>query len=257
MHPDLEVWRDHEGTICAYGGAIGEERWLHLPHLASFHFDGRSVRALAHPPPRPDLIREAYNGSVLPLLLQSSGTQVLHASAVLTDRGVVAFCAESGTGKSTLAFGLSQRGYDLWADDAVAFVASAAAVTSIQLPFALRLRGDDPSPSPAATLSSPSVPDRNDVRPLDVLFVLKRDRTARGIQVLPLPPSRAFPAVLTHAYCFSLRNAEQKRRMVAQYLELVARLPVFEIHFESGLEHVAAVLDEIERAVGQLRMPTL
>src|SRR5829696_203522 len=45
--------------------------------------------------------------------------ETLHASAVVAPAGVVAFCARSATGKSTLAASLHRRGYDLWADDAV------------------------------------------------------------------------------------------------------------------------------------------
>ncbi len=44
---------------------------------------------------------------------------VLHASAVVTETGVVGFIAESGVGKSTLARYLSRQGYRLVADDIV------------------------------------------------------------------------------------------------------------------------------------------
>src|SRR4051794_11133844 len=33
-----EVWRDNDGTVCAYGQVLGEEYWMHLPRLASFRF---------------------------------------------------------------------------------------------------------------------------------------------------------------------------------------------------------------------------
>lgn len=41
----------------------------------------------------------------------------IHASAVLSKSGLNLFCAHSGTGKSTLAFNLYQRGYPLFSDD--------------------------------------------------------------------------------------------------------------------------------------------
>src|SRR5690606_18526516 len=90
----------------------------------------------------PALIQDSYQRCVLPLVLQAAGTEVLHASAVLTPRGVLALCAESGTGKSTLAYGLSRRGYPLWADDAVAFEADETCTNAMPLPFALRLQRD-------------------------------------------------------------------------------------------------------------------
>ncbi len=67
----------------------------------------------------PDSIEDTYRRGVLPLVLQLRGHEVLHASAVSTASGLLVLCGVSGTGKSTFAYGLSRRGYPLWADDAV------------------------------------------------------------------------------------------------------------------------------------------
>src|ERR671935_59558 len=64
-----------------------------------------------------------------------AGREVLHASAVITARGVVAFCAVSTTGKSTIAYQFSRRGYGIWADDALAFDGADRGVTALWLPF--------------------------------------------------------------------------------------------------------------------------
>jgi hypothetical protein len=48
------------------------------------------------------------------------GTELLHASAVETETGVVAFVAGSGCGKSSLAAAFLRQGADLFADDVVA-----------------------------------------------------------------------------------------------------------------------------------------
>ncbi len=68
-----------------------------------------------------------------------------------------------------------------------------------------------------------------------------------AVRRLPLP--RAFAAVLANACCFSLREEERKRRMMHHYLELTARVPVWEVRFRPGLERLPAILDGIERAV--------
>src|SRR5829696_6052636 len=139
---DVEVWRDHDGTVLAYGHIVDGLHWMYLPGLASFCFgqDVEGVMALPHWPVREDLILDTYYRTVLPMALQVRGLEVLHASAVLTPRGVVALCAVSGTGKSTVAFGLSQRGWPLWADDAVVFETSESGARAIPLPFGTRLR---------------------------------------------------------------------------------------------------------------------
>jgi hypothetical protein len=49
----------------------------------------------------------------------AAGYEALHASAVATERGVVAIVAVSGAGKSTLALELVRRGRALFADDTV------------------------------------------------------------------------------------------------------------------------------------------
>jgi len=58
-----------------------------------------------------------FYGTVLTVLLHMHFRFPLHASAVLGKKGLNLFCAKSGTGKSTLAFNLYQRGYPLFSDD--------------------------------------------------------------------------------------------------------------------------------------------
>jgi hypothetical protein len=56
---------------------------------------------------------------------------------------------------------------------------------------------------------------------------------------------------LSHAYCYSLQHAAFKRRMVEHYLDLVARVPVFEIRFRPGLEQLPALADMVEQVAGR------
>jgi hypothetical protein len=65
-----------------------------------------------------------------------------------------------------------------------------------------------------------------------------------------LAPSEAFLGLLTHAYCYSLEDAERNRRMMAQYLELAQAVPVFNVAFRPGFEILPSLLDAIEREVG-------
>jgi len=116
-----EVWRDNAGVICARGILSGAYAWLEFPGTAVFHFDRarRAVIAMPEPSVEDGLLYDNYYRAALPLALQYFGVEVLHASAVRTRLGVVAFCAVSETGKSTAVAVLSRRGYPLWADDAV------------------------------------------------------------------------------------------------------------------------------------------
>jgi hypothetical protein len=147
MLPDFgaaaEVWCDNAGAICARGIATGGDGWMEVPGVAVFRFDRerRAVTAIARPGVEPDLLLDNYHRAALPMALQFFGLEVLHASAVRTANGVVAFCATSETGKSTTVAGLSRRGHALWADDAIPFEIddSPIGVRAMSVPFRLRL----------------------------------------------------------------------------------------------------------------------
>jgi hypothetical protein len=65
-------------------------------------------------------VRHLFLDQILPLILSRRGSLVLHASAVLTEFGVIAFVGASGRGKSTLAARFAGCGYTLVCDDYLA-----------------------------------------------------------------------------------------------------------------------------------------
>lgn len=246
----LEIWRERDGRVAAFGGSLDGSRWMRIPGLAAFVFSGESVTAYPEATDADEAVHDAFRRNVLPMALQVLGYEVLHASAVRGPRGVVAFCAISETGKSTTAYGLSTRGYELWADDAVAFEVEAQGVKALPLAFSLRLReasatyyGVEPDsfqlgePEPAA---------------LAALCVLERigdAGNASGARIERLSATEAFSSLLTHAYCFSLEDVDRKEQMLRTYMALAAALPVFRVGLETGLEKVPAMLDMIEREI--------
>jgi hypothetical protein len=193
------------------------------------------------------------------MALQVSGREVLHASAVRAPTGVVALCADSGTGKSTIAFGLSSRGYSLWADDLVAFEIADHGSRAISLPFNVRLRPPavalfdlDASLLPAAA-SDDGVTAGAETAPLVAICILRREESPTAkVAIRPLASAEAFAAVLSHAWSFALQNSQHKRRMINHYLELVAQILVFEVSFPSGLENLPATLDAINQLVEEI-----
>jgi hypothetical protein len=203
------------------------------------------------------ILRDTYYRSVLPMALQVRGLEVLHASAVRTPRGVIAFCAASETGKSTIAYGLSRHGAELWADDAVAFDTARQSVAALPLPFYMRLR----APAAAYFGESPATPLHwgdnvgSEPMPLTTLYILRHvaatDRVRRAIR--RLSPSDAFTTVLPHAYCFTLRDLTRKRRMLRQYLDLVLRVPIFELCFRPDLEDLPALLDDLTYSINDIQ----
>ena len=256
---DAQAWQGPGGAVLAHCSVLDGRHRVDLPGLVTFLFDADAleVRAIPHPPARPEAIREVYGHSVLPLVLQALGIEVLHASAVLTSGGVVAVCGASGMGKSTVAYGLYRRGYPLWADDAVALRASVAAIDAIPLPFDVRLRpaaallfGYGARPRRLAGEPPLAVRDGGEPARLRAVCVLDRvSTTGGGTAVGRLRPSAAFAALLPHAYCFGLSDPERKRRMLGRYLDLAARLPVFRVRRADDLDTLPSTLDGIERTL--------
>ena len=249
----VTVWRDQNGAVCGYGHSNGSEKWVHLPGVGAFRFEPGSPEVVVFPlaSARTELLRDAFNRTVLPLALQALGHEVLHASAVVARDRVVALCAVSGTGKSTIACALAGRGHALWADDAVCFDASGVPISALSLPFSLRLR-----PASAAYFAANnnggrnSPPAKSAPAALGAVVVLERAQQEAEPVLSRLTASEAFTATLTHAYVFSSEDRARNARMVRSYLELVDRVPIFRLTFSTGLERLAQIVDLLEGPLG-------
>jgi hypothetical protein len=163
--------------------------------------------------------------------------EVLHASAVRHPHGVVAFCASSGTGKSTLAAAVAGSRCEFWADDFVAWDIARTTVECSWFPSVSRLDA-----AAAAALGSPeATPVAARPTRLAALAILSRDeRVESGTTVIRrVPPARAFTAALPHAHDSRIGGQERVRRSLERYLELCRLVPVFEMAFNPDLARVA------------------
>lgn len=256
--PQYQLWHDEHGTVIAYAHSRDEWNWLHLPGVASFRFNSATeLQVTPHPNTSDETIRDALYRTVIPLVLQSSGVEVLHASAVLGSRGVIALCAVSGTGKSTIAYGLSRRGFPLVADDAVVFRSLDQGIGVDQFPFGIRLLPDahmyfrsDQLADGEATRPPCSKPAFSVPPPLEAVIILERSRSALPAGLQPtarhLPPAEAFKRTLMHAYFYDLHSVDQMRAMMNHYMDLVTSVPVIELRFSPGLRQLQELLEYIE-----------
>lgn len=116
------AWRppagDHyDGYVC------GDEQaaYIYVDEVGAYAVrDGCEITIDPLPDATDDYLRVFLLGGALGLLLHQRGRLVLHASAVGSCGGAVAFLGNSGEGKSTTAAALHARGYAMLADDMVA-----------------------------------------------------------------------------------------------------------------------------------------
>ena len=93
---------------------------LRYPDLADFRISCGLSHLTIYPVPgvRQNSLRHLLLDSALPHVLGQQGDVILHASAVCSSSGRgIAFAGDSGWGKSTLAAGLQDRGFNLISDD--------------------------------------------------------------------------------------------------------------------------------------------
>ena len=92
---------------------------LRFRDTADFRIDGRGTRiewARLNGAPE-NTLRHLLLDQVLPMVLNLRGGEALHASAVMTSEGAIAFCGGTGSGKSTLAAIFASHGDTVVTDD--------------------------------------------------------------------------------------------------------------------------------------------
>jgi len=264
LHERKVVMTDPQGTPVAYGWIAGPDHWLQLPGTAVFRFrrsaDSMAVFPEADVPE--EAVMDAYRSVALPLALQVSGFEALHGSATSFEGGVVAFCAPSETGKTTVAFALSKRGHPLWADDAVVFEAPASgAVRSYRIPFTPNLRAQTrmlfglQEREERASIA-PDVPEGEALPLRAVVLLVRADSGGPRTEIRRLGVQRALTATIAQGHRFYLGDPEHKRRMLQNYLRLVSSVPVLQVRFVPGLERLSLLLDDLEEALASA-MPGL
>lgn len=254
--PSTLVWVDYQGVPSAYFYRAGAEHWAYLPVVGAFRSgsDGH-VTAVPNEGVSDELVVDTYRRTIAPMTLQLLGRQVLHASAIESPGGVIGFCADSQTGKSTIAFGLARKGYRVCADDALAFEASASGVRVLELPFSVRLRPASSAYFDVPVPPAPSLPPDGRITigegglPLAALCILSRQAEGKGVELRRLAADDIIRTLLPHAYCFSLLEDHLKRQTVEQYLALAGRVPVYEVRFTATLDELPILLGEVERVL--------
>lgn len=247
----VNTWADDTGRPFARAFRDAQGYWFEWSDLACFSLPhgASDVEAWPDAAVSPSVVADVFGRVVQPLLLQLSGKQSLHASAILAGDRALVFCGATGTGKSTLAFaaGRHQACVQL-ADDVVVFETESTGVVVHGVPFRPRLR----PPTEAHFGLSHALPTRalEDRRsrawPLGAVFLLApRHEGSDDVQVESVPPRTAFRLLLPHAHCLDPEDRSVNAAMVEAFLDLAGGVPVYTLSFRRRFSD----LDALVRAV--------
>jgi hypothetical protein len=238
---------------------IGEDFWLASTKLGAIQFDTSSRSISTYP--RKDIDFRIFERTLvhdwLPVVYQSWGWQVLHASAVvhLPSDIVIAFAGETGAGKSTLGYGLGQRSdWQQISDDSLAFTIQTGEVRLIPIPNAVRLRpasaryygqqaySHEPLDLPDIDLS------------LDYVFFVEGHSETVSMAGspgcdLPMDGVQTFLQLLKNAYALTLKIPEHNERLLRDYLRLAHQVVAFRLVIHKSFVALNETLDTVESLV--------
>lgn len=255
-----QIWRGRDNGALASGYEAEGCWWIRWPGVGTFLLDPGCPTTQLAPEPgvQADVCADAFRRGVVPLALLQRDHEVLHASAVWSGRGVVAFCATSRTGKSTLAASLRGVGYEHWADDFLALRMDDRGIWCPWFPSRQRLEADA-AEAIARTCrhEAPPVPTPQQA-PLTGLAILERDESlAPGeIDIARIPAGRAFTKVLSHAHECQIGGARRVKRSLERHLELCARVPVYRVAFKPDLRRLRQLARGVASWMSTLPTPT-
>jgi hypothetical protein len=241
---------------------------LRFPGVADFGLTGDGRHAGTWPEDGASLesIEHAYLNQVLPLALNRQGEVVVHASAVATGSGALAFVGESGRGKSTLAASFAREGMGFLTDDGLCLTDDAAGWRARPGPPSLRLRDDSresvlPGGKRGAKRASAwtklRIPARGRLRHERQALALRHvyflgEGRSEGVEITELRARDAFVDLLKHSFVL---DVEDREAMSVHFEKLgrLALLPVFSrLDYPRRFEALAEVRGAILRHSGSV-----
>lgn len=239
---------------------------LFYPDVAVYHvIDGH--RIVVEPAAGADerVVRLFLLGPALAVLLHQRGLLVLHASSVSIDGRAIAFAAEKGEGKSTLAAALHARGHPLVADDVLAIDLNCKDTVRVFPGFPqLKLAPDSASQLSATPHELPLIHPELDKRAgradrgftrepvtLDRIFIL---RSADTIAIRRLAPQQRFVELVRHSYLAPmLRSTGESAQHFQQVIDLASRVPVSELNRPREMGLIEQTARHIETRMREAR----
>ena len=253
VFPDGVIWTAFHRTDTGY--------LLRFPDLADFEVsaDGRSVSCRPATDVTEETSRHLYLNQVLPLALSKLGKLVFHASAVEVADAAVAFVAESGRGKSTLAAGFARNGFRFLTDDGLVVEACGNGYRALPSHPSIRLWTDSEAAiiapgartAPALSytskirfLAGPDIAFCDQPRPLRRVYFLG-DGSAAALFFQPMSAAEALVEWVKHSFLLDIED----RSLLASHFDQVAGLANQPIHFRLDYPRRFKDLPSVRQAI--------
>ena len=249
---------------CEHGAVMVQKHvgpdgtWLVMPHQASFHIRAGGSLVDVYPDPGLDqrLLGLLLVGQVSIVALQALGYPCLHAGAVATERGGIAFLGSKGQGKSTMTAAFLRRGATLLTDDALPLrVVEDAICGAPGVPF-MKVWRETAERALEIPEELPNLLADLEKKLLDIagrfgfadapvrlraIYVLERVDAGASCTISPLSGREALAALLTHTSYGTLLRPAEAARLLPLYARMAAQASVRVLRYPTGFEYQDAV----------------
>ena len=198
---------------------------------------------------------------LLPRALNAAGRDALHATAVLTPRGVVAFVGESGSGKSTLAARFVAEAFPLVCDDCLVLDVERDTVMATAGYDGLRLLPDGVASMSAFAYAAPddgtikrrvtspyTRADRGG--PLAAIYILAAAPNASPTTSHRLMKRDGFKEILTACHRLDTSDRAMLERQFQLLGSIAERVPISRLCVPRSLDALSDALALVRREVG-------
>lgn len=226
--PDKMIWATFHRTDTGY--------LVRFPELADFEIDSDGTSADCHPVPdtSEETVQHLYTNQVLPLAMSMMGKLVFHGSAVEVADQAVAFLAESGRGKSTLAASFAMNGFHFLTDDGLVLDRVSAGYQTQPGDPSIRLWTDSelelitpgtvaapalPYTSKSRFLAEPSIAFCSRPRPLRRVYFLG-DGSSDAVVFQSMTEAEALVEFAKHSFLLDI----EERSLLSVHFDLLAKL---------------------------------
>lgn len=259
--PAFHEWSFPDGTPWARFHRDGGGYMVRFPDLADFTISADAMEVACSPAPATSIgtCEHLYLNQVLPLALSKRGNLVFHASAVELGERAVAFMAESGRGKSTLAASFATSGLRFLADDGLMVQESGGTYRAMPSHPSIRLWDDSEAAVVRDSASAAPAVEYTDKgrfiagagmrfcdapRPLAAAYFLG-DGSSGSIAIERLTGAEALVECVRNSFVLDPAEGAGLASHFEQLAALANRLPCFRLDYPRSFGALASVREAI------------